>query len=176
MNNEDLDNLLERGFAGEPPRQGLREQVLRQSLAAFAQRRHRRAEWRVAVLSAAAVVIAAVSFLLGRCSLPARSTEAMPVAREGQTVAVPGELVTWLEAARFFKQLGMPERVARAYERASALVPQDTVTAGGAAGSMFAGVGGGTEVLKKPASPMDTPGLHQSVENMNRMMAQSFGD
>jgi len=175
MNNEDWDNLLERGFAGEPPRQGLGEQVLRHSLAALAQRQRRRAEWRVAALSAAAVVIAGVSFLLGRCSLPARSTEAMPVVREGQTVEVPGELVAWLEGARFFKQLGMPERVARAYERASALVPQDTATAGTAAGSMFA-AGGGTEVLKKPASPMDTPGLHQSVENMNRVMAQSFGD
>lgn len=176
MDNNDLDQLLERGFSGEPARAGLREQALRDSLAALARRRARRTAWRVAWLSAAAVLIAGVSFLLGRCAPPAQRPAVTPVARANETVAVPRELVAWLEAARFFKQVGMPERVAHAYERASALVPQDMATGGGPAGPVLAVAEGRGKSQSEPREPSDRMGRRPSAESMGRIMAQSFGD
>jgi hypothetical protein len=180
MNDAEMDKLLEGALAGPGPRAAFREQVLRASVAAFARRRHRRALWRRVGLSVAALVIAGVSFLLGRCSLPPSAPTVAPVATvtpgAGQTVAVPGELVTWLQAARFFKQLGMPQRVARAYERASALLPEDMATAGRTTGSVLIAADGEIERANKPAAPVGPPGLPRAVESMSRIMAQSFGD
>jgi hypothetical protein len=180
MNDAEMDKLLERAWADPGPREAFREQVLRDSVAALARRQRRRAQWRVAGLSVAAALIAGVSFLLGRCSLPLKETGAPPVATPaapaGRTVAVPDELVAWLEAARFFKQLEMPERVALAYERASALLPQDTAIAGGATGVVWAVAGEETERPKAPAGPAGMASWPRSVENISRMMAQSLGD
>jgi cytochrome c-type biogenesis protein CcmH/NrfG len=181
MNSEDLDKLPEEGLSGGPPRPEFREQTLRDSLTAFVRGRHSRARWRTAALSAAAVLIAGVSFLLGRSSLPREEIQttvvATPVAAGDRTTAVPSELVTWLDAARFFKQLGMEERVARAYDRASKLLPSDTITACGATGQMFAsGAGGDMERVRRHVSPVAKPGLRRPVENGNRVIAQSFGE
>jgi hypothetical protein len=60
-----------------------------------------------------------------------------PVAAETQGVAVPNDLVAWLDAARLFHQLGMPDRMGRAVDRASRLLPAEaaatTVACGTAA-------------------------------------------
>jgi len=97
------------------------------SLAAFVRGRRSRNWWRAGSLSAAAVLIAGVSFLLGRHSLPKAVPETVPVvtpvAVETQGVAVPNDLVAWLDAARLFHQLGMPDRMGRAVDRASKLLP-----------------------------------------------------
>jgi hypothetical protein len=180
MNDAEVDKLLEGALTGPGPQEALRKQALRESLASLAHQRQKRTRWRLAGLAAAAVVIAAVSFLLGRCSAPSRETGVPPVATHavgaGQTVAVPGEVVAWLEAARFFKQLGMEERVARAYERASALLPQEAAMAGGAMGPAFAADSRAMERGRKRAGPVDVSGPRPSVVNMGRIMAQSFGE
>jgi len=181
MNGEDLDELLEKGLSGGPPRREFREQVLRGSMTMFVRGRQRRARWRAASLSAAAVLIAAVSFLVGRSSLPPREAEraavVTPVPRDSQAVAVPSELVAWLEAARFFRQLGMEDRMARAVDRASKLLPCDTVTAGDATGSVLATVGGrDIESEGKHVSLADASNLRQLVEGVNRIMARCLGD
>ncbi len=132
MKSEDWDKLLERGLSGEPPRPGFREEVLADSLAAFARGRRSRTWWRAGSLSAAAVLIAGVSFLLGRHSLPKAVPETAPVvtpvAARTQGVAVPNDLVAWLDAARLFHQLGMPDRMGRAVDRASRLLPYDAAS------------------------------------------------
>jgi hypothetical protein len=53
-------------------------------------------------------------------------------------VSVPVELVAWLDAARFFKQLDMPDRVDLAYERAGKLVPHEMLKADGSSATAFA--------------------------------------
>jgi hypothetical protein len=181
MSNVDMDKLLEQVSPGGEPRAIFREQALRDSLAAFARSRRSRTGWRAAALSAAAVVIAAVSFLLGRCSLPQREMETAavvtPVPHDGQAVAVPSELVAWLEAARFFRQLGMEDRMAYAVDRASGLLPCDTVTAGGETGPVFAAAGGGAvESRRNRVGPVRLTDLYESVEGVNRIMARCLGD
>jgi hypothetical protein len=125
MYDPDIEKLLERNLTGSPAGSLFRERVLRDSGAALGGRRGLRS----AACIAAAVLIAATSFLWGRASV-SRSTAAPAVANSADTVSVPVELVAWLEAARFFKQLDMPERVTLAYEHAGKLVPHETLQAG----------------------------------------------
>ncbi len=179
MNQEDLEKLLEQGLSGDPPRKEFREEVLRESLRTLAWGRRTRARWRIVSLSAAAVLIAAVSFLLGRSSLPRaevqRMTPVRPVASEGQTVAVPSELVTWLDAARLFRQLGMEDRMARAIDHAHKLRPYDTAAPGAATGPVVAAGGGAVESGAHDVGRARGAGLHESVDSVNRIMALSLG-
>jgi hypothetical protein len=125
MYDPDIEKLLERSLAGDPAGEVFRERVLRRS-AAVLTTEGRSQTGRRAACAAAAILIAAIAFLCGRVSAPrATVAEATP----GETVNVPVELVAWLEAARFFKQLDMPERMNLAYERAGKLVPHGTLQA-----------------------------------------------
>jgi hypothetical protein len=145
MNHEELERLLEQGFSGAPPRPEFREQVLRDSLAMLAHRRRGRVIWRTASLAAAAVVIAGVSFLLGRCTRPpaeVAATPPMPAAGKTEAVTVPSDVIAWLEAARLFRQLGMDDRMARAIDHAHKLLSDDGSIAGDATRSLVATCGG----------------------------------
>jgi hypothetical protein len=184
------DRLLEQDLGGDPPGEIFRARVLLDSSAAFVHARQVRARWRPAALGAAAVVIAGVSFLLGRCCapqsvVPAAATQT--VANVTVTIPVPGELVEWLHAARFFKQLGMEERVALAYDRASKLVPYDSADASGPAGGAYAadaslrryreGVQPDAErTVGQPNAITKTPHSQtSSAERTQPIIAQSFG-
>ena len=182
MDSQDIDHLLERNLSGDPPGQAFRARVLLDSTEAFIHARQVRARWRFAALSAAAVFIAAMSFLLGRCSAPAgvaQPTAKPPVASAAEAVSVPGELVTWLQAARFFRQLGMEERVALAYERASNLVPYDSASAAGSAGGALVAHGEAyrhpEDMRREPADRKTPPGEMPSAERMRSIIAQCFG-
>lgn len=204
MKSEDWDKLLARGLSGGPPRPGFREEVLAASAAAFVQARRSRAWWRAGSLSAAAVLIAGVSFLLGRHSLPTAIPETTPVvtpvAAETRGVAVPNDLVAWLDAARLFHQLGMPDRMGRAVDRASRLLPYDAATGavacstaapgceiekitpeGGGATSTSDGTGRTADsrfpvlsALALGATPLSLG--PSSVENVSQIMAHALGD
>jgi hypothetical protein len=97
-----------------------------------------------------------------------------PVAApSAETVAVPGELVVWLQAARFFKQLGMEDRVALAYDRASKLVPYDSAgVSGPAAGTHFAGAEPHRQRERLCPNPAITT---VSAESVKSISAQCFG-
>jgi hypothetical protein len=174
MDSRDTDHLLEEGLSGDPPSQGFRSRVLRDSTAAFVQARRSRVWWRPATLSAAAVLIAVVSFLLGRGSAPGPAT-GPAIAGTADTVTVPTELVVWLDAARLFGQLGMEDRMARAVERAGRLLPVDVLMADTAAPRVFAAassIGNREERVE----PMGMPGPNPSVQSVNQILAQAFGD
>jgi hypothetical protein len=176
MNHEDMDRVLERNLSGDPPDPVFRARVLEDSLAALARRRRNHPWWHTTALSAAAVLIAGVSFLGGRYSVLRWETEAppgnAPVAQAEGTVAVPGELVEWVNAARLFKQLGMEERVGRALDHAGRLMPADTARPG----PVFAGGTGPGAGREEPATEADRPDWYDSLTYMNRIMAHSLGD
>ncbi len=204
MKSEDWDKLLEQGLSGEPPRAGFREEVLGDSVTAFVRGRRSRAWRRAGSLAAAAVLIAGVSFLLGRHSLPKAAPETAPVvtpvAVETQGVAVPNDLVAWLDAARLFRRLGMPDRMGRAVDHASKLLPYEAATGAVACSTAAPGCeiekitpeGGGAtwtaDVTSRTADPRfpilsalalgttPLPLRPSSVENVSQIMAQSLGD
>lgn len=176
MDSRNADKLLERGFSGDPPGALFRAKVLRDSSAALAHHRLAVRTWRAGAFSAAAVLIAAVSFLLGRCSVSPGEIDApsplASVAGDDGTAAVPNELVAWLDAARFFSQLGMEDRAARAYERASELVPREVTAASGVADRMLAAIDGREEQTDRA----ELPGLPRAAESRKWIIAQSWGD
>ncbi|MEN6427628.1 MAG: hypothetical protein ABFE13_19920 [Phycisphaerales bacterium] len=178
MDDQGTDRLLEQGFSGNPPGEAFRTRVLLDSMAALTRHRRTVHAWRVVALSTAAGVIAAVSFLLGRCSLlPVRPQELTQpvVASGGETVAVPSELIVWLDAARLFGQLGMQDRMARAVERARRFLPADTIGAEGRTLHLFTSagsVGNGEESVE----PTESPGRDPSVQSVNQILAQVLGD
>ncbi len=178
MDDRNTDRLLEQGFAGDPPGQVFRAKVLLDSTAALAHRQRTVHMWPPAVRSAAAVLIAAVSFLVGRGSMgplsPPQSAQPV-VAGAGEPLAVPDELITWLQAAQLFRQLGMQDRMARAVERAGRLLPADMVVAEGRTQRVFA-TAGAIEDREDRAEPMGMPGPNPSVRSVNQILAQTFGD
>lgn len=179
MDSHDIDRLLERSLSGDPPREAFRGKVLLESTAALARARRSRSQWRLATLSAAAVLIAAVSFLLGRHSTHAMASPppAEPVAAESsETVAVSTELVAWLDAAKLFRQLGMEDRMARAVDRAHRLLPDDVAKTVSASGAAIAAGGGAGDSRKEPGERGYVTDPHESVMNANRIMALSVGD
>jgi len=177
MNDQDLDKLLEQNLGGDPSNRVFRARALLDSTSALRRAQQSRARWRFAALSAAAVFIAVTSFFLGRCSVPA-SLPALagetPVAETMGTVPVPGELVDWLQAARFFRQLGMEERVALAYERASKLVPYDGTDSTQAQDVAVAGMRWRRRQENGHSNPAVTR-TAPSAESVKSIIAQSFG-
>ena len=179
MKDIDDDELLGRHFSGDPPREALKEQTLRDSTAAFIRVRRRRSVWRGAELAAAAVLIASVAFLGGRLSVPrvpGGSVDVTPrAAAEREGLTVPSELVAWLEAARFFRQLGMEDRMARAVDRAGRLLPVDTVASATPTELSSAVCDGVIENQSRETGFFGMREWRTSCESVNGVMAQSLG-
>jgi len=173
------DTLLGQHLSGEPPRVAFRQQTLRDSTAAFIGAYRRRSVWRRARLASAAVLVAGVAFFGGRLSVPSELHPGLHVGTQvgakSDGVNVPSELVVWLEAARFFRQLGMEERMARAVDRAGRLLPADTGIAEGEAGQVLAAARS-IEGQEKLTELMGMSGPHLSADSLNQILAQSFGD
>lgn len=175
MDNQDLDRLLQQSLSGDLPGRVFRARALLDSTAALGRRRRIAATWRMGGLSAAAVLIATVSFLVGRCSMPSavfRQGDQPVVASRAGTVVVPGEVVVWLNAARFFGRLGMADRASRAYERASELLPREAKVASEGAERLLVAVDAGQERPDRAG----TPERAQTAESNKWIIAQSWRD
>ena len=174
MSNQDIDRLLERDLSGEPAGDAFRVRVLMDSTEAFLRARRTRARWHFSTLSAAAVLLAGVSFLVGRWSTPRPSTGPV-IAMADDTVAVPKELVACLSAARLFKQLHMEDRMNRALDCAGRLLPREAIATGSAAEPVFAAGGEGFENPRRFVGSSPKPGSSRSTENADRILAGHFG-
>ncbi len=175
MNGEDADKLLEQNLSGGAPGRELRARVLRASTAAFVRARRRSARGRLVALGTAATLIAAVSFLLGRTSAP-RPAPTVTIADAGDTVAVPRELVAWVNAARLFKQLGMEDRAGRALDRAGRLMPHDMADADTGTRPLVSGAEATGTSQERPPEEADPPDRRESFARVNRIVAQYSGD
>lgn len=178
MNDNEIDKHLKHHLSGDLPREAFRQQVLHDSTTEFVHVHRRSIALRSTKLAAAAVLIAGFAFLCGRLSMPPTvpdsKDDTSPVVVESDSVNVPNELVVWLDAARLFKQLGMQDRMARAVERAGRLLPVDTLIVDGKNIRVFAA--GTVKNRKESDKLMDLPGPQTSVESVNQILAQSFGD
>jgi hypothetical protein len=179
MKDRDVDIHLKQHLSANQPREAFRQQLLRDSTAEFIRVRRRRSAWRRVELATAAIFIAGVAFLGGRLSAPPalpRSVDgAQQAVAESNSVAVPSDLVAWLDAAYLFKQLGMQDRMARAVERATKLLPANTVTNDGQTGQVFA-ADGSVDDQNQRMEPIAVQGPHPSAESVNQILAQVFGD
>ena len=103
--------------------------------------------------------------------MPGTVDVTLQAAAKSGTVAVPSDLVAWLDAARLFKRLGMQDRMARAVERAGRLLPVDTVTIEGRTEQVVAC--GSVENQEERIEPMVSK---PSSESINQILAQFLGD
>jgi hypothetical protein len=181
MKEKDVDKYLRQHLSGSPPRGAFKQQALRDSTIAFVRVQRRRSAWRRAEFAAAAVLIAGIAFVGGRLSMPRKLPRSMDiepqVAAEPDGVTVPCDLVAWLDAARLFKRLGMEERMARAVEHASKLLPYGAV-AGNSMMEQDLAANGGDEVFEnqnKHSILSDILGLQESADSINGIIAHSFG-
>lgn len=179
MEEKDVDVHLNQHLPGDPPREAFRQEALRDSTASFVRIHRRRSARRRAGLAVAAVLIAGIAFFSGRLSapppLPGNVDIASQAAAESGDVAVPNELLEWLDAARLFGRLGMQDRMARAVERASKLKPQSPVAPDVGTGQVFAG-NGFVESQKERMELMDISDAPLSVNSINQILARSLGD
>lgn len=129
MNNQDINKLIEDALSANSAGEAFKEQVLRDSTAALIRGRILRRQLRAAGLTLAILLATAAAFTCGRMSVSERVTHgqmiAQNVAEKDAGVRVSRDLVAWLDAARFFTQLGMDERAALSYRKASELIPRD---------------------------------------------------
>lgn len=179
MEDKNVDAHLNQHLSGDPPRETFRQEALRDSMASFVRNHRRRSARRRAGLAVAAVLIAGIAFFSGRLSapppLPGNVDIASQAAAESKDVAVPGELLEWLDAARLFGRLGMQDRMARAVERASKLAPIEMITSDHRSGQVFAG-DGFVENPKEHMELMDKSGSPLPGNSINQILAQSLGE
>jgi hypothetical protein len=109
----DSEQLIQRAASGHGPDAALRQRLREQSARAFMKAKTVRVWHHRFAAGGVVTLVAMAAFVAGRCTCETRL--------QADRVAVPRDLVTWLEAGRFFAQLGMPEREARAYQQASRL-------------------------------------------------------
>jgi hypothetical protein len=173
MEDKNVDAHLNHHLSGQQPREAFRQEALRDSMASFVRIHRRRSALRRAGLVVAAILIAGIAFFSGRLSapppLPGNVGIASQAAAESEDVAVPSDLVAWLDAARLFGRLGMQDRMARAVERAGRLLPADKGTMDDRTDQVF--VGGFVEDQEERIEPMVS---QPSSESINQILAQ-FG-
>jgi hypothetical protein len=130
MDQGETEQLIRDALSNHSSSASLRDRLKGQSARAFARGRTLRLWHRRAAAICVVTLTAAGAFLVGRCTPAGRPLDERTV--QGERVVVSRDLVTWLEAGRFFAQLGMPEREARAYQQASRLAAMpDPVTSAG---------------------------------------------
>ncbi|MGE5293238.1 MAG: hypothetical protein ACM3VT_00265 [Solirubrobacterales bacterium] len=177
MDDRNVDKLLEDSFSGGPPGPAFRAKTLLDSTGALVARRRMARRWRTAALSAAAVLIAAISFLLGRCSVEQASPRpaASVAAGDAANATVSNELIEWLEAAQLFRQLKMEDRMARAVDRAAGLLPVGLAAPDGR-GPVLESPDQVVSERNGPPDRFDNRVLQGPFWNVNRIMAQSFAE
>jgi hypothetical protein len=119
MDPEATEQLISEALAGHRPNPAVRQRLEARSGQAFARAQAVRRAYRLAGVICVVTLLAGVAFIAGRHCPGARPSE--PAVAGGDTVVVSRDMVTWLEAGRFFARLGMPDREARAYQQASRL-------------------------------------------------------
>ncbi|MDT8302568.1 MAG: hypothetical protein RQ760_13875 [Sedimentisphaerales bacterium] len=183
MKDSDVDKYLSQHLSGSPPQEAFKQQTLRDSTAALVQVRRRHSVRRRAECAVAAVLKAGIAFIGGRLSVPRTLPGNVDIAPraaaevETDSVNVPSELVAWLDAARFFKRLGMEERMARAFDKAGKLLPYDSaaakdITEQGLTANSYNEV---YDNQNNHSILAEILGPHESVESISGIMAQSFG-
>jgi hypothetical protein len=129
MNNQDINELFEDALSANAASDAFKERVLRDSTAALIRGRVLRRQLRVTGLTLAILLVTAAAFICGRLSVSNQITDrrvaVQTVGEKNDGVRVSRDLVVWLDAARFFTQLGMNERAALSYRKASELIPRD---------------------------------------------------
>ncbi len=127
MSDLEFDKLIAEGLIQSQAETAFRRRLKQQSGQALTKGHKRRLWYRRTGLMCVVLLVAISAFWSGRITTKPQSlmgsTAIINARRNHGTVLVARELVTWLDAARFFQQLGMEERADKAFQLASTLAP-----------------------------------------------------
>jgi len=147
MKNQDMEHLIEDALSECSATDAFKENLLRSSTTTLVRGRILHRRLRTAGFALLIMLVTGAVFLCGRLSVPGKALNKQAlvhdVDEQVEGVMVSRELVVWLDAARFFTQLGMQERAALSYRQASELIPYDVPArrqAGLELQSMLAGI------------------------------------
>jgi hypothetical protein len=165
MKSHDTNKLIADALSAGAASDAFKEHVLCDSTAAFTRGRALQRRLRTAGFTSLILLVATGAFFCGRLSAPGEAVDQQIVTQsndeQDDSVMVSRDLVAWLDAARFFTQLGMEERATLSYKQASELIPYDVPAnqqAGLESQNMLAGI-----------SPDHGDGI------LTKMIAQNFG-
>lgn len=129
MNENDINDLMNNAHGGNIARHDFKEQLLQNSTTAFTRNRLFRKRLKVTGLILLIAIITTSAFITGRLSVNKETSHQRQIVQQSNpddnNISVPKDLVAWLDAAKFFNQLGMPERAEFSYKQASQLIPID---------------------------------------------------
>lgn len=176
MKDTDIDSHLTQFLPSGLPAERFKKKVLADSMNEFIRHHRRRSIRRNAMVVAAAVFIACVSFAGGRFSvsstLPRINRGGRTSYEEPGSVSVSKDLVAWLNAAQLFRQLGMQDRMARSVDRAARFLPNNTGIADNQTMAIFAADFDSRQ--EETVNPTDPQGPRSSIENINGILSQTF--
>jgi hypothetical protein len=195
MSSYDLNKLIEEALSMNAASDVFKEQLLRDSTAAFTRGRVLQLRLRVTELTLVILFVTTTAFVCGRLSISGqvttRQVAVQTIDNEDEGITVSKDLVAWLDAARFFARLGMDERAALSYKQASDLIPYDALPESQQAGFGAQHLWAGTSVkrhttdfhLEEPLEQMSTPtviddrwrelGLSNGI--LSKITTQHFG-
>jgi hypothetical protein len=127
MSDLDFDKLITEGLTQGPADTAFQARLKQESGHALIKGHQRRLWYRRTGLACVVLLVAVSAFWSGRVTMkpmPPDGPAGFAHHRHSDdTIQVARDLVTWLEAARFFNQLGMEERANKAFQLASSLTP-----------------------------------------------------
>ncbi len=188
MNEFDIDKLVGQSLKSEAAGEDLRARVLKESTAALMRGRVVRRRLRMGGLTLVVLLVAVGAFICGQIVGAAQSDIDKGVAGvtdDQEWTNVPRELVAWLDAGRFFEQLGMDERAERAYKKAGELIPQEAaeiIQAGLYGDRIYAGLLANPQGVRRCREAsvqarcgMAEVGRSSKTENLNRILSKIIG-
>ncbi len=120
----DFDTWLSKGLSQNRPDLAFQDQLKQQSSQALASG-HRKRRWvRGISLTCALLALTLTAFLSGQRTVQTSPTQYAETSQANTSVVVSQDLVSWLEAGRFFEQLGMEQRATHAFRQASQMTDQ----------------------------------------------------
>lgn len=181
MNENDINDLLNSALGGNTARKDFKERLLQNSTAAFTRGRTFHNRFKMIALILLITAITTAAFFTGRFSAIDKTSNQQQIAwqtnPDDNNISVSRDLVAWLDAAKFFTQLGMSERAEFSYKQASQLIPVDTMQ------DNVADIGQNIK-LAKLLNDFDNENLkitHQEQKEFpemitNKILAHNFGD
>jgi hypothetical protein len=179
MDQFEIDELIKGALSNQPPNAAFRQRLKDHSMQAFVRGRASRLWYRRVALVCVVTLMTVGAFMIGQQTRGGRSSDGR--VSQGDRVVVSRDLVTWLEAGRFFGRLGMPERESRAYQQASRLASEQghRALAAGSDRSVWPVIDSemGNKIgrlLARCDAAVDEQ-MDQSRQGRNRIMAQVSG-
>ena len=117
----DIDDLLTQALQKSYPSEAFKERLKQQTSLTLVQVQTRGRRFHRCIITTAALLITFTAYLVELNTDRSVSESGKGQAQDDTTVQVPKDVLTWLEAGRFFNQLGLEQRAANAYRQASLL-------------------------------------------------------